>query len=195
MYYKNPNPSIIRSSMHVCMLIFLPAVTFLLHAFLPKITFLSDSACFQQAPNTDMWLVPSHLTLVCFVDLSCNRLELLRELCCLRLGLHSLLLECVQYLHCNLVPDHPCTLCLGLCHIRFDFLCLCNDLCCSLLEQFHLSLELLFCVCATMSFAYSFFISCAPLTHSMIDIVFCLCLRSWIVALILSPSWSHYWTC
>jgi hypothetical protein len=47
MYYKNPNPSVVRSSMHVCVLLFLPAVAFLLHAFLPKIAFLSDSACFQ----------------------------------------------------------------------------------------------------------------------------------------------------
>jgi hypothetical protein len=33
--------------MHVRMFLFLPSVSFLLHAFLPKIAFISDSACFQ----------------------------------------------------------------------------------------------------------------------------------------------------
>jgi hypothetical protein len=112
--------------------------------FFPKIAFLSDSAYFQQAPNTDMCLILSHLTLVGFIDLSCDHLELLCELCCLRLGLCSLLLKCVQYLHCNIVTDHPCALYLGLCHIHFCFLCLCNELCCSLLEWFYLSPTLIF---------------------------------------------------
>jgi hypothetical protein len=48
MHYKNPNPSVIRSSMHVHVVLFLPAVLFLLHASLPKIVFLSDSADIQQ---------------------------------------------------------------------------------------------------------------------------------------------------
>jgi hypothetical protein len=121
-YYKNPNHNIVRSSIHVRVLLFLPAVTFPVHVFLPKIAFLSALACFQKAPNADMWLVPSHLNPMCFVDLPCDRLKLLHKLHCLRLGLHRLLLECVQFLHCNLIADHPCVFCLGLCHVFFGFL-------------------------------------------------------------------------
>jgi hypothetical protein len=96
-----------------------------------------------------MWLIPSHLTLACFFNLSCDRLELLHEIFCLCLGLRGLLLECVQYMHCNIIVDHSFTLCLGLCHICFGFLFLCNDLCFSLLEWFHLSLTLFFlCLCS-----------------------------------------------
>jgi hypothetical protein len=51
MYYKTPNPSIVRYSMHAHMLIFLPAIAFILHALLPKIAFLSDSTFFQHAVN------------------------------------------------------------------------------------------------------------------------------------------------
>jgi hypothetical protein len=36
MYYKNPNPNIVRSSMHAHVLLFLPVVAFLMHAALPK---------------------------------------------------------------------------------------------------------------------------------------------------------------
>jgi hypothetical protein len=130
--------------MHARVMFFLPTVTFLLHSFLPKIVFLFYLAYFQEDPNTDMWLIPSHLTLVCFIDLSFDRLKILHEICFLCLGLHSLLLECVQYLHCNLLIDHPCTLCLGLFHLHFCFLHLCNNLCFPLLDRFHLSLALLF---------------------------------------------------
>jgi hypothetical protein len=48
MYYKNPNPNVVRSSMHVCMQLFLLAVAFYMHAFLPKIAFPSALAYFQQ---------------------------------------------------------------------------------------------------------------------------------------------------
>jgi hypothetical protein len=140
-YYKKTNPNVVRSSMHACVLLFLPIVVFLVHAFLPKISFLSILVFFQQPPNT---LIPSHLALVCFVDLPCDRLKILHELFCLCLGLCVLLLECIQYLYCNIVVDHPCTFCLGLCHTCFGFFFLCNQLCCSLLEWLHLSLALLF---------------------------------------------------
>jgi hypothetical protein len=112
--------------------------------FFPKISFLYSWACFQQAPNTKMWLILSHLTSVCFIDLPGDRLELLHKLCFLHSSLCGILLECIQHLHCNLVVDHPFTFCLGVCHICFGFLFLCNDLCCMLLEWFHLSLTLLF---------------------------------------------------
>jgi hypothetical protein len=36
MYYKNPNPNIVRSSMHAHVFLFLPAITFLVHAFLSQ---------------------------------------------------------------------------------------------------------------------------------------------------------------
>jgi len=119
-------------------LLFLLVVAFLVHALFLKITFLSALACFQQTPNTNMWLIPSHLTFVSLVDLPGDFLELLPELCCLCLSLHSLLLECVYCLRCNLVTDQPCTLCMRLCHIFIGFLCY------SLLEHFHLILVLLF---------------------------------------------------
>jgi hypothetical protein len=66
--------------MHAHMLLFLPVVAFLVHSFLPKIAFISDSSFFQQDPNTDMWLILIQLTLVCFIDLSFDRLKLLPEL-------------------------------------------------------------------------------------------------------------------
>jgi hypothetical protein len=40
-YCKKPNPNVVRSSMYVCVLLFLPAVAFLVRAFFPRITFLS----------------------------------------------------------------------------------------------------------------------------------------------------------
>jgi hypothetical protein len=48
MYYKNPNPNIVRYSMHAHVLLFLPVVYFLVHAFLPEIAFLSTLSYFQQ---------------------------------------------------------------------------------------------------------------------------------------------------
>jgi hypothetical protein len=103
MYYKNPNPTDVRSSSHARVLFFLPAVAFLVHAFLhvcmlcfppavtssfcmlsfPMIILLSTLAYCQQAPNTDMWLVPSHLILLSFLDLLGDRLELFLKLCLL----------------------------------------------------------------------------------------------------------------
>jgi hypothetical protein len=130
--------------MHARVLLFIPYVFFLLHDSLPKITFLPNSLYIQQTPNIDMCLVSSHLNLMYFVDLSYDHLELLRELHCLQLGLHGLLLECIQYLHCNIIAEHPCLLFLSLCHVRIFFFRLCNDLCCPFLEQFHLSMALLF---------------------------------------------------
>jgi hypothetical protein len=122
MYYKNRNPNVIRSSMHARVLLFLPAVAFLVHSFLPKISFLSTLTCFQHAPNIDMWLVPSHLTSMCFFDLPGDHLELLHEFRCVRLGLRGILLESIQYLYYNLIVDQPCTFFLGLCHICLGFL-------------------------------------------------------------------------
>jgi hypothetical protein len=111
--------------------------------FFPKIAFPSSLACFQQAPNIDIWLVLSHLSPMCFVDLLDDHLELLHELPCLCLGVHNLFLECIPYLHCNILVDHPCKFFSGLCHVFFCFLYLCNDLGYSLLARFHLSLALL----------------------------------------------------
>jgi hypothetical protein len=142
MYFQNPNPNDVRSSMCARALLFLPAVAFLVHALFPKIGFLFSLAYFQQAPNTDMWLIPSHITFVRFIDLPSDHLELLPELHFLCLGMHSLLLECVYCLRCNLVTDKPCTLCLGLFHVFLSFLYLCNDFFYSLLKRFHLSLAL-----------------------------------------------------
>jgi hypothetical protein len=51
------------------------------------------------------------------------------------------------------------------------------------------------CAYAVFSSACNLFISCVPFKRSMMLIVFLLCLRSCIYALILSSSWSHYWTC
>jgi hypothetical protein len=144
MYCKNPNPNIIRSSMHACVLPFLPAVAFLVHALFPKIAFFSALAYFQQAPNIDTWLIPSHLTFVSFINLLGDCLELLPKLCWLHLSLRGLLLECVYCLRHNLVTNQPCTFFLGLCHICLGFLYLCNDFCYSLLKRFHFHLTLLF---------------------------------------------------
>jgi hypothetical protein len=122
MYCKNPNPSILRSSMHARVLLFLPAIASLVHSFFPKIAFLSTLASFQQAPNTDMFLVLSHLTFMCLIDLPGDLLELFPELCFLCLILRGLLLECVYCLHYNIIIDQPYALCLGLCHICLGFL-------------------------------------------------------------------------
>jgi hypothetical protein len=90
-----------------------------------------------------MWLVPSHLNFVHLFNLSCESLELLCEFLFLCLILCGLLPECIQYLHCNLVVDHICALCLSLCHVLICIFFLRDDLDCSLLERFHLSLVLL----------------------------------------------------
>jgi hypothetical protein len=130
--------------MHACVLLFLSVVASLVHTFFPKIIFLSALACFQQAPNTDMWLVSIHLTFVSFVDIPSDRLEILPKIHCLCLSLHGLLLKCVYCLHYNLVVDQPCALCLVLFHICLGFLYLCSEFYYSLLEWFHLILVLLF---------------------------------------------------
>jgi hypothetical protein len=39
-HYKNPNPKIVRYSLHAHVLFFLPVVAFLMHDLFPKITFL-----------------------------------------------------------------------------------------------------------------------------------------------------------
>jgi len=52
-----------------------------------------------------------------------------------------------------------------------------------------------FCVYAVMSYACSLFISCIPLTHYGIGIVFWFFFISWIAPMILSSSSSHHWTC
>jgi hypothetical protein len=143
------------------MLLFLPVVAFLAcaHVVLPskcrfaRARFLSQKchdfplwplACLQQAPNVDMWLIPSHLTLVRFFNLLGDRLELFPELCCLCLCLRSLLLECVHYLDCNFIIDQFHTRYLGMCYVCLGFLCLCQDFCYSFLQWFHLSLPLMF---------------------------------------------------
>jgi hypothetical protein len=137
-----------------------------------------------------MWLVLSHLNLVHFFDLSCESLELLYEFLFLRLSLCGLLLQYVQYLQCNLIIDHLWALYLSLCHVLLCVFHLCSDLYCLLLERFHLSLVFLLCLRD-----YELCLQFLHTLHSVIDIVFCLYLRSWIVALILSSSWSHCWTC
>jgi hypothetical protein len=167
MHYQNPNPIVVRSSSHACMLFFLPAAAFLacVHAVFPssylfsRACFLSQKllafplwplACLQQPPNTDLWLVPSHLTLVLFVDLLGDRLEHFPKLCHLCLCLPSLLLECVHYLDYNCITDQFHTLCIGLCYMFLGFLCLCQDFCYPFLQWFHLSLPLLFlCLCGS----------------------------------------------
>jgi hypothetical protein len=90
-----------------------------------------------------MWLVLSHLNLVHFFDLSFESLELLCEFFFFHLSPHGLLPECIQYLHCHLIIDHLCAICLSLCHVLICVFHLRNDLCFPLLELFHLSLELL----------------------------------------------------
>jgi len=140
-HYQNPNPTVVRSSLHARMLLFLPAVAFLVHAFFPKISFLSALACFQQVPNNNMWLVLSHLTQI--FDLPRDLLELLFELYFLCLCLHSILLECVHYLDYNFIIDQFHTFCLGLCYMCLGFLFLYPDLCYPLLKWFHLSPTLL----------------------------------------------------
>jgi hypothetical protein len=128
---QNPNPTIVRSSSHACVLFFLPVVSLLACACVvfpssgrfPCACFLSQKrlaflprplACLQQAHNTDMWLVLSHLSFVCFLDLLGDCLELFLELCYTCLRLHSLLLECVHYLECNFITDQFHALFLGL---------------------------------------------------------------------------------
>jgi hypothetical protein len=95
----------------------------------PKTPCFSALACLQQAPNTDMWLIPSHLAFVCFLDLLGDCLELFLELCCLCLRLCSLLLECVHYLDCYFITDQFHALFLGLCYMCLGFFFLCQDFC------------------------------------------------------------------
>ena len=45
-----------------------------------------------------------------------------------------------------------------------------------------------------VSSAYNFFMSCTHLMCSVMDILFCLFLRSWIDVIILSSSLAHFWT-
>jgi hypothetical protein len=113
-YCKNPNPNVIRSSMNVHMLLFLPIIAFLVHSFLPKITFISALAYFQQVPNTGMWLVPSNLAFVCFVNIPGDHLELLPELCCLCLSLRGLLNLLISSDHFLLQSLHAFPLLFGL---------------------------------------------------------------------------------
>jgi hypothetical protein len=103
-----------------------------------------------------MWLVPSNLSFVRFIDLPGDPLELLLELCCLCLHLRGVFLERVYYLDCNFVTDQSNTLSLGPCYKCLDFLCMCNDLCYSLLERFHLSLTLLFLCLRSGEFCLQF---------------------------------------
>jgi hypothetical protein len=135
------------SSLHARVLCFLLAVSFLMHAFFPQkcLAFpLWTLSYLQQPPNTNMWLIPIHLSSVCFLDLLGDHLELFPELCCLCLCLRSLLLECVHYLDCNFITDQFYALYLGLCYMCLGFLCLCQHFCYPFLQQFHLSLPLLF---------------------------------------------------
>jgi hypothetical protein len=52
-HYQNPNPNVIRSSLHVHVMFFLPAVAFLVHAFFPKLVFLSSLSCLQHPSLVD----------------------------------------------------------------------------------------------------------------------------------------------
>jgi hypothetical protein len=148
MHYKNPNPSVVRYSLHAHLLLLhvlllLPTVFSSLHTSPPKITFLPGYACIQQAPNIDMWLILSHLNFVCFFNLSCKSLGLLYEFLCLHLSLRGLLSECIQCLHCNLFTDHLCAFFLSLCHVLLCLLCPHNEIYFPLLERFHLNMSLL----------------------------------------------------
>jgi hypothetical protein len=103
------------------------------HTFFPMIvliftsTFLlSTSACCQQAPNTDMWLISSHLILLSFLGLLGDRLELFLELCCFCQCLCSLLLDGVHYLGFHFVIDQSCTFFLGLFYLYLNYLYLCE---------------------------------------------------------------------
>jgi hypothetical protein len=100
----------------------------------PKMLCFSSLAYLQQAPNIDMWLVPSHLTFVCFLDLPSDRLDLFLELCCLFLCLCSLLIKCVHYLGCNFIADQFHELCLGIFYLCLGFLYLYQDFCYRLLQ-------------------------------------------------------------
>jgi hypothetical protein len=146
MLCKNPNPNVIRSLSHVPLLFFLPTATFLVHALFRKIALISAFFCFQQAPNTDMWLSPTHLTKI--FDLPGHCLEFFLELYYLCLCLHGLLLECVHYLDYIFVTDQFHALFLCLCYMRLCFLFLFQGFCYLLLKRFHLSLMLfLLCLC------------------------------------------------
>jgi hypothetical protein len=80
--------------MHACCSSFHLSLSSCMFSF-PKMPFFSTLASLQKAPKTDMCLVPSHLTLLCFLDLLGDRLELFLEICFLCMRLHSLLIECV----------------------------------------------------------------------------------------------------
>jgi hypothetical protein len=115
----------------------------------PKTPCFSALAYLQQSPNTDMWLIPSHLAFVCFLDLLGDHLECFLELYYLCLRLRSILLECVHYLDYYFVTDQFHALCLGLCYMCLRFFCLCQDFCYPLLQGFYLSLSLMFlCLCS-----------------------------------------------
>jgi hypothetical protein len=137
-HYQKHNPNAIRSSLHARVMFFLPVVAFLVHAFFPKIAFLSALVCFQQVPSTDMWHVLRHLKKI--FDLPGDHLEHFLELCCLCFCMHSLLLECVHYLDCNYATDQFNAHCPGLFYMCLRFLCMFQDFYYPLLKWFHLSL-------------------------------------------------------
>jgi hypothetical protein len=112
--------------------------------YFPMIILLSTSTYCQQNPNTNMWLIPSHLIHLSFLDLLSDHLELFLELCCLCQCLCGLLLDCVHYLDYHFITDKYYTLCLGLFYFCLIFLFLCQYFCYPLLQWLYLSLTLLF---------------------------------------------------
>jgi hypothetical protein len=72
-YYKNPNPSVVRSSMHACVLLFLPVAAFLMHSFLPKIAFPSTLAYFQRSSIKILTCI-KFLLILCFHQKRLNNL-------------------------------------------------------------------------------------------------------------------------
>jgi hypothetical protein len=163
--------------MHACCSPFQLSLSSSIPSF-PQIAFLSALACFQHAPNTDMWLILSHLTFVHFIDLPGDRLELLLELCFLCLDLRDLLLECVYHVDYDFVTDQSYALFLDLYYMCLGFLCLWNDFCYSFLKQFCLSLTLPFQCLHSGEFFLQFLHILCSFACSVMAIVFFLYLRS-----------------
>jgi hypothetical protein len=105
---------------------------------------LSTTAYCQQAPNTDMWLVPIHLILLRFLSLLGDHLERFLELCFFCQYLHGLLLDGVHYLGYHFIVDQSCTFFLGLFYLCLNYLYLCEYFDYLFLQWLYLSLALLF---------------------------------------------------
>jgi len=92
--YKNPNPIMVRSScMHdshaflLCMHIFFPRASFLASCISPTSWFSPQSACAQQAPNTEIITHPVLLPNSSFFHYLCQRVIHFNDSLALRLSL------------------------------------------------------------------------------------------------------------